>query len=395
MADEKDMPEEPDCHILLIEDQPDAAKLVQYVLSKGTAPKLQVEWAPDLHSGLERLNEPDFQAVLLDLNLPDSNGFETFARVRQQCGDRAVIVLTAQEDEGLGLQAVRSGADEYLIKSDIRDRFLAQRIRYAIERRRLRQPTGAKAVHKAKLFAFLGAKGGVGTTTLVLNLAAELAKNGAAVTALELTPAYGSFAAHLRQAPAWNSSALLKSGPENITREGVESCLVEVPGGFRALFGPQRSEEYGEVVPENARALLRNAASLADYTLIDLPSFLLPYTAEVIQHAGFVTLIVEQDWVGLNSGSAKLPLLRAAARQNGIGLAIINKTPHVQILPEAELARQLGCGVVGIIPAVGDLLAANHSPLPLVLNRPDAAFSESIREMAQRLVSDPVPFVQF
>jgi hypothetical protein len=55
----------------------------------------------------------------------------------------------------------------------------------------------------------------------------------------------------------------------------------------------------------------------------------------------------------------------------------------------------LECGVVGIIPAVGDLLAANHSPLPLILNRPDTAFSESIREMAQRLVSDPVRFVQF
>ena len=390
------MPEEPDCHILLIEDEPDAAKLVQYVLSKGTAPKLQVEWAPDLHSGLERLNEPDFQAILLDLNLPDSNGFETFARVRQQSGDRAVIVLTAQEDEGLGLQAVRSGADEYLIKSDIRDRFLAQRIRYAIERRRLRRASSSQSVRKGRILAFLGAKGGVGTTTLVLNLAATLAKEGESVTALELTPGYGSFAAQLRQSPAWNSSTLLKTGPENITREGVESCLVEAPGGFRTLFGPQHPEEYGEVAPENARALLRSAATLADYTLIDLPSFLLSYTTEVIQHASFLTLIVEQDWVGLNSGSAKLPQLRAAAgRQNGIGLAIINKTPHVQILPEAELARQLACGVVGVVPAVGDLLAANHSPLPLVLNRPDAAFSESIRQMARRLVSEPVPFVQF
>jgi CheY-like chemotaxis protein len=390
------MPEEPECPILLIEDEPDAAKLVQYVLSKGTAPKLQVDWAPDLHSGLERLNDPKFQAILLDLNLPDSNGFETFARVRQQCGDRAVIVLTAQEDEGLGLQAVRSGADEYLIKSDIRDRFLAQRIRYAIERRRLHRPSGGQPVRKGKILAFLGSKGGVGTTTLVLNLAAALAKSGESVAAVELTPGYGSFAAHLRKSPAWNISALLNGGAERITREGVESCLVEVPGGFRALFGPQRPEEYGEAAPENARALLRNAATLADYTLVDLPSFLLSYTTEVVQHAGFLALVVEQDWAGLNSGSAKLPQLRAAAsRQDSIGLAIINKTPHVQILPEAELARQLECGVVGIIPAVGDLLAANHSPLPLILNRPDTAFSESIREMAQRLVSDPVRFVQF
>src|SRR5581483_4294888 len=135
------MEQECECSVLLIEDEPDAAKLVQYVLSKGTAPKLVIEWAPNLSSGLERLSARDFEAILLDLNLPDSSGFDTFARVRQQTAEGAVIILTAQEDEALALQAVRSGADEYLIKSDIRDRYLAQRIRYAIERKRLNRRT--------------------------------------------------------------------------------------------------------------------------------------------------------------------------------------------------------------------------------------------------------------
>lgn len=390
------MDREPECPVLLIEDEPDAAKLVQYVLSKGTAPKLAVDWAPDLRSGLERLARREFEAILLDLNLPDSSGFETFARVRQQTAEGAVIVLTAQEDEALALQAVRSGADEYLIKSEIRDRFLAQRIRYAIERKRLNRQTAAKPVRKGKIFAFIGAKGGAGTTTLILNLAAALAKMGESVTAVELAPGYSSFSAHLRQSPSWNSSTLLKTAAEAVTRDEVESCLADCGCGFRALFGPQRIEDYCELSVEHVRAVLRNAAPLADYTLVDLPSSLPLYTSEVVRHAAFFTLVLERDWLGLHSGTAKMPLLKAAGmRDDAFGLSLVNKTPHVELLPAPEFAGQLGCGVMAAIPAAGDLLAANHSPQPLVLNRPDAPFSECIFELAKRFCAEPVRLVNF
>ena len=107
------MPQESELSVLLIEDDPDAARLIQHVLTKGTPRPVAVESAGDLRSGLERLAARNFQAVLLDLNLPDSSGFDTFACIRQKAPDQAVIVLTGQEDEALALQAVRAGADEY------------------------------------------------------------------------------------------------------------------------------------------------------------------------------------------------------------------------------------------------------------------------------------------
>lgn len=385
------MPQETKCPVLLIEDQPDAARLVLYVLSKTTAPALAVDWAADLASGLQKLREREFEAILLDLNLPDSDGFDTFARVRQQSSEPAVIILTAQEDESLALQAVRSGADEYLIKSDIRDRYLAQRIRYAIERKRLQRQTGGKTVCKGRIFGFVGAKGGVGTTTLVLNLAAALAQRGKSVAAVELQPGYGSFAAHLRQTPPWNTATLLKTAAEAITREEVESCLKEVNGGFRALFGPQRPEDYGPIGADHARAMLRNTATLAEHVLVDLPPGTAGCVTEVAPYAAFLTLLVEQDWLGLHSGAAQVPLLQTAgARAGAFGLAIVNKTPHVERMPAPEFARQLGCEIAAIIPAAGDLLAANYSSTPLVLNRPGSAYAECIAEMANRFCADPV-----
>jgi len=385
------MPQELQWSILLIEDEPDAARLVQHVLSKTTAPTLAVDWRADLASGLERLRVAEFEAVLLDLNLPDSNGFETFARVRQQSAEPAVIILTAQEDEALALQAVRSGADEYLIKSDIRDRYLAQRIRYAIERKRRQRQSGTKPICKGRIFGFLGAKGGAGTTTLVLNLAAALAQSGKSVVALELTSGYGSFAAHLRQSPAWNTATLLKTTSEAITREEVESCLAEVDSGFRALFGPQRPEDYAPIAPEHARTVLRNAATLADYVLVDLPASVENFTTEVIDHATLLTLVVERDLLGLHAGTMKRRLIEATgAHQAALGLALVNKTPHVDLMPAPEFARQLGLDVMVVVPAAGDLLASNRTAQPLVVHRPDAGFSESIRDMAKRFSTEPV-----
>src|SRR5215208_5278671 len=218
--------------VLLIEDEPDAARLIQQVLERGDTP-VATEWAGDLRTGLERLAERDFHAILLDLNLPDSSGFDTFACVRKRAPDRAVIVLTGHEDEALALQAVRAGADEYLIKSDIRDRFLVQRIRYAVERNRLRSRDSGPAAKNGKIFSFIGAKGGSGTTTLVVNLAATLAKTGKTVIAIELMPEYGSFEVLLNHTPSWNISTLLRHGPEMISRDAVASCLEEFGAGFK------------------------------------------------------------------------------------------------------------------------------------------------------------------
>jgi DNA-binding response OmpR family regulator len=75
-------------------------------------------------------------AVLLDLSLPDSQGFETFSRLRAQAPDVPVIVLTSLEDEELALGAAREGAQDYVVKGSVNPQSLARSISFAIERHR-------------------------------------------------------------------------------------------------------------------------------------------------------------------------------------------------------------------------------------------------------------------
>ena len=388
------MPQESELSILLIEDDPDAARLIQHVLTKATGTPVAVESAGDLHTGLERLATGDFQAVLLDLNLPDSSGFDTFACIRQKAPDRAVIVLTGQEDEALALQAVRAGADEYLIKSEIRERFLVQRIRHAVERNRLKLQDSDKSVKNGRIFSFIGAKGGVGTTTLVVNLAAALAHADKTSLAIELVGEYGSFGTLLNRSPLWNLSTVVRSAPEQISREAVASCLEDLGKGFRALCGPERGEGHGPISPEQARALLGAARTMADFTIVDLPWASAPLVEEVMQHSTFTALVVERNRIGLHAALAKMTDLQSmTTRPDSVGAVVVNKTPFIEFLSPSEFGKRLGCGVLGVVPPAADMcVAGEFEPLPIE-SHPETPFSVSIQELARRLNAGSIRFV--
>ena len=93
--------------------------------------------APRLVAAIKRLQESYFDVVLLDLSLPDSQGIATVARVRETRPALPIVVLTGQDDDDLATEALRRGAQDYLVKGQFDRRMLMRAIRYAIERQRL------------------------------------------------------------------------------------------------------------------------------------------------------------------------------------------------------------------------------------------------------------------
>jgi two-component system, sensor histidine kinase and response regulator len=123
--------------ILLIEDNPGDADLVrEYLLDSQRGP-VDVEHAARLAAGLEQLGGGRFDAVLLDLGLPDSQGLETFRRVHAQMPEVAVVVLSGFGDQTLALEALQEGAQDYLVKGEIDSKILERSLRYAVERKRI------------------------------------------------------------------------------------------------------------------------------------------------------------------------------------------------------------------------------------------------------------------
>jgi signal transduction histidine kinase len=125
--------ERPTTQVLLIEDNPGDADLVRLRLVEGDLP-VSVRSVSRLADGLSSLTKVVPTVVLLDLNLPDSNGAETFRRVMRHAPNVPVIVLSRQGAEALAMEAVREGVQDYLIKGKISGTHLARAIQCAVER---------------------------------------------------------------------------------------------------------------------------------------------------------------------------------------------------------------------------------------------------------------------
>ncbi|MDO9537275.1 MAG: ATP-binding protein [Thermoplasmata archaeon] len=122
-------------NILLIEDNPGDARLIQELLSEDTF--IHIDTAERLSTGLEYLDEEKFDALLLDLSLPDSQGLETFNRVQDSFPRLPILILTGLNDEELAPEIVRKGAQDYLVKGQVDRNLLKRAIKYAIERKKL------------------------------------------------------------------------------------------------------------------------------------------------------------------------------------------------------------------------------------------------------------------
>jgi diguanylate cyclase (GGDEF)-like protein len=138
--------------VLLIEDNSTYAGLIHEMLAEASLtgsrfPAFRLTRADRLETGLKRLAEGQFDVILLDLTLPDSDEMNTFARVTEQAHDTPVVILTGLSDEGLAMQALQAGAQDYLIKGEIHQHPLPHALCYAIERHRLLRELKAQSLH--------------------------------------------------------------------------------------------------------------------------------------------------------------------------------------------------------------------------------------------------------
>lgn len=132
--------------VLLVEDELVMARVTEHMLKKKSGGKFTVSHKVRLADTIAALRGSDFDVVVLDLNLPDSQGLDTLARVAEAAPEVAIVVLTATESEELGLRALQLGAQDFLIKGGFNEGALQRAVLYSIERHRLQRTIRQLAV---------------------------------------------------------------------------------------------------------------------------------------------------------------------------------------------------------------------------------------------------------
>jgi diguanylate cyclase (GGDEF)-like protein len=125
--------------MLLVDDDPDLARIFQISLRSEKRASFAIETANTLESALKILQEKPFQLILLDLGLPDSQGLGTFEKIAAANPEIACVILSGMDDEALALEAVKKGAQDYVVKGEISGKMLTRILSYALERHHQKQ----------------------------------------------------------------------------------------------------------------------------------------------------------------------------------------------------------------------------------------------------------------
>ncbi len=135
--------------VLLIEDNPGDARLIREMLAEGEDVLFELACVGRLSQGLEYLATRSTSLVLLDLSLPDSYGFDTFLKVYAHSPKVPIIVLTGHDDQTVALSAVKTGAQDFLVKGKLDRELLVRSIQYSIERKRYQEQLEYQANYDA------------------------------------------------------------------------------------------------------------------------------------------------------------------------------------------------------------------------------------------------------
>ncbi len=124
--------------ILIVEDDPGDLLLTKSILRKNTDFQADITSAKTYLDASNILQNEPPDIVLLDLSLPDSQGLSTFTRLYKEAQNIPVIIMSGLSDETIATEAVKQGAQDYLVKGEYNTRFLSRSIRYAIERKQIK-----------------------------------------------------------------------------------------------------------------------------------------------------------------------------------------------------------------------------------------------------------------
>jgi len=121
--------------VLLVEDEPGDARLVEYALRMSNAPIFQVKHVSTLSAAIAHIQSDEtVDVVLLDLSLPDSSGISTVSRMQEAASKTPIVIMTGMDDPRFAAYALEAGAQDYLIKTDDPEKTVSRAIRYAITR---------------------------------------------------------------------------------------------------------------------------------------------------------------------------------------------------------------------------------------------------------------------
>jgi len=295
--------------VLLVEDDPDYVPLVQAWLAACPDAEFVVNWTDTLLTGLQRLASGGIDAILLDLNLPDSAGGDTFHSVHANAPGIPIVLLSASDSEALSMSLVLAGAQDYLVKEACDARVLSRALLHGVLRQSAHAgPDASGQKETSRLVGVLGAKGGVGASTLACTLAAELGRATLQDTLLADADLQTNSISFLLGLPARRTAADALSNMSHLDRTCWNSIVATGPENLQVLESPDLMGSAGPA-PERMAQLFQFVRLYYAWTVLDLGR-LSPVSAALLPVLSQTVLVSTDHVASLHQARRCIELLR-------------------------------------------------------------------------------------
>jgi CheY-like chemotaxis protein/MinD-like ATPase involved in chromosome partitioning or flagellar assembly len=377
--------------ILIVDDQAMMLKLIGHTLQQDG---YNIVTAMTGAEALQKIQSEQPELVILDLMLPDMSGIDVCHRIRQvlHLTDLPIIILSGQTELSAKIQGLEAGADEYVTKP-VDPKEMAARVKSLLARtQRLRQVMVAPATQRSrqgKIVAVIGAKGGVGTTTVVANLVTGLLMRNYKSIAVELRPYFGTLARHFGIQPTSTLNDLLELTAKAINEQQISARLQSNSNGVQLLAGPQQLKGYREAQAEQVEALLKCLVHMTEYVVVDLPHMPSVANRSTLRAAHTIVIVVEPEASCVASAQALIELLQAwTISPTIIKLVSVNRIQSVQTISAAELERSIDCELLGTVTAAPDMaVVALNMGTPMMSYAPTSLVAGTLQDVVGRLIA--------
>jgi DNA-binding response OmpR family regulator len=375
--------------ILIIDDDLDTLRLVGLMLQRQG---YQITAATNGQQGLEKALDDKPNLILLDIMMPEMDGYEVARRLRAnpETVDVPILMFTAKTQLDDKVAGFEVGADDYLTKpthpSELQSHVKALLTRSA---RSLEKRDTVQYEQHGYVIGLLAARGGLGVSSLAASLAASLFQaSQAEVVLAELTPGQGSLAIDLGISKETGLASLLSKAPAEITRSSISEQLSAHDAGFKVLIASNHPRDFHLINQvsqyENVVARL---STLGRFIVLDMGMGLPPFVQRLLPLINELFVVLEGVPNTIAHTRALIEdLIEFGTNNNHIAAILNNRARSESLMPWAEVQQQLGHSIAATLtPAPELFMQASRLKTPAVLCQPESLTAQQINKLVERI----------
>ncbi len=376
--------------VLLIDDEPFYYKLIQKALKEA---EYELEYAKSGNEGLAKIPAYDPEMLIVDLKLPEMDGFEILQRLRRdpKYSHTPVIVITAKDELSEKLKAFELGADDYLVKPFQPEELVARMGILGRRGRALqRGKTDIASATSATIVTVHSLRGGLGSSSIVVNLGLAFQKLwGKSTLLVDGILTAGQVALMLDAKPTATWENLVGFDTENLDDAVVEEIMCRHKSGIRYIASPRFPIAADTFTNETLKLFIEKLKSLNEFIIVDTSHDFSDMAIQMLSAASTILLVMAPEMAALRTTMSALEIYDRLGIPLDKVKVVLNNNSSNPAIKQAQLEKVLKRPLDFVLPyEAGEVNRALNFGQPFILNNPDLPICINLEKMAYVMSDD-------